>query len=107
MHTSHQVEYDDVLIGLIKMRNEARRDHWVGRGPMVSGNGAGLVDGSLRENRRITVVEALEQGLEASVGEVFTKVNVLEYEAREPPTCHPGCSEAIQRVRPRSISLWA
>lgn len=38
-----------------------------------------LVDCSLRENLRITVVEALEQGLEASVGEVFTKVGVLEW----------------------------
>lgn len=83
------------MSGLIKMRDEARRGGWVGRGPRVRGNGAGLVDGSLREHRRIA---ALEQGLEASVGEVSAKVNVLEREAREPPSCHPGCSEAAQRA---------
>lgn len=73
------VEYDDVLMGLIKMRNEARRDHWVGRRPLVSRNRTGLVDGSLRENWRIMVVEAPEQELEASVGEALTKAGVLEW----------------------------
>lgn len=82
----------------------------MGRGPMVSGNGAGLVDGSLRENLRITVVEALEQGLGASVGEVFTKVGVLEwmhYMRSENHQLLSWCSEAIHGVWPRSISQWA
>lgn len=51
----------------------------MGRRPLVSRNRTGLVDGSLRENRRIMVVEAPEQELEASVGEALTKAGVLEW----------------------------